>query len=73
MGKDNDKEKTDAAGIASLGINGYTLYDIDIEDGDTIGTATVVYAGELYEYMLNSATAATLKGLASTPQIVFVS
>lgn len=59
---------------ASLGINGATLYDIDIENGDTTGTATVVYAGEYYDYMVkDSSVLSIVKGLASLNEIKFVS
>jgi hypothetical protein len=66
-------EKVDAVGVASLGINGATLYDIDIEAGDTVGTATVVYAGEIYSYMIPSATLALVKDLVALAEIKFVS
>lgn len=59
---------------ASLGINGATLYDIDIEAGDTVGTATVIYAGEYYEYMIKDSTVkGIVKGLAALCEIKFVS
>ena len=59
---------------ASLGINGATLYDIDIEAGDTVGTATVVYAGEYYDYMIKDTDVRTIvKGLAALSEIKFVS
>lgn len=66
-------EKVDAVGVASLGINGATLYDIDIAAGETIGTATVVYAGEYYSYMVDSDTLALVKDLAALSEIKFVS
>ena len=59
---------------ASLGINGATLYDIDIEAGETVGTATVVYAGEYYDFMVKDADVlAIVKGLAALSEIKFVS
>ena len=59
---------------ASLGINGATLYDIDIENGETVGTATVIYAGEYYEYMIkDSEVKSIVKGLAALSEIKFVS
>lgn len=59
---------------ASLGINGATLYDIDIENGETIGTATVIYAGEYNEYMIkDSSVKSIVKGLAALSEIKFVS
>lgn len=59
--------------ISSLGINGATLYDIDIESGDTIGTATVVYAGEMYSYMVDSSVLSIVKNIAALCEIKFVS
>lgn len=64
---------TGAADISTLGINGATLYDIDIENGDTVGTATVVYAGEYYSYMLDSAVLAKVKDIPALCEIKFVS
>ena len=59
---------------ASLGINGATLYDIDIEAGETVGTATVVYAGEYYDYMIKDASVRSIvKGIAALSEIKFVS
>lgn len=59
---------------ASLGINGATLYDIDIENGETTGTATVVYAGEYYDYMVkDSSVLSIVKGIAALSEIKFVS
>ena len=66
-------EKHDAAGVASLGINGALLYDIDIESGDTVATATVVYAGEMYSYMVDPDVLAAVKDLAALSEIKFVS
>lgn len=60
------------AGVAALGINGYTKDDINVADNVTAATCTVVYAGEIYGYMLDEAVAATLKTNTLTPQVVFV-
>lgn len=69
-------EQVAAAGTAgtadSLGINGYIQEDIRVVDGNTIGTATIVYNGEIYEYMFSDDEVAVLKSLATTPQIVWV-
>ena len=65
-------ETGEAPGIASLGINGHIEEDIRIVDGNTVGTATVVYAGEIYEYMLDSAVVTALKANTAVPQIVWV-
>jgi hypothetical protein len=64
---------TGAADISTLGINGATLYDIDIEAGETVGTATVIYAGEYYSYMVDAAVLAKVKGIAALSEIKFVS
>lgn len=63
----------DAAALAALGINGATLYDIDIEAGDTVASATVVYAGEIYSYMVDADVLAKVKDLAALSEIKFVS
>ena len=66
--------KAASGNIASLGINGATLYDIDIENGETVGTATVIYAGEYYEYMIkDSSVKSIVKGIAALSEIKFVS
>jgi len=64
---------TSAGSIATLGINGATLYDIDIEAGETIGTATVIYAGEYYKYMISDSVYAKIKDIAALSEIKFVS
>ena len=69
----NAQIKAASGNPASLGINGATLYDIDIEAGDTIGTATVIYAGEYYSYMVDADVLAIVKGLATLSEIKFVS
>ena len=50
-----------APGIDSLGIQGHIQEDIPIVDGNTVGTATVVNDGDIYEYMLNADVVAALK------------
>ena len=62
-----------AGSIATLGINGATLYDIDLESGDTVGTATVVYAGEYYKYMITDTVYNKIKDVAALCEIKFVS
>ncbi len=66
-------EKHDPVGVASLGINGLSLYDVDIVAGETIATETVVYAGEVYSFMILAATLAAIKDLATLSEIKFVS
>lgn len=62
-----------AGSISTLGINGATLYDIDIENGDVIGTATVIYAGEYYSYMVDAGVLAKVKDIQALSEIKFVS
>lgn len=52
-----------AENVAALGINAYTLQDVPIKDGKTVGTATAVYDGEIYKYMLNADTAKAVESL----------
>lgn len=60
-----------AGDVATLGINGYLQEDAVVESGTT-ATGTVVYSGEIYEYMFDEEVVAKLKGNALTSQIVFV-
>ena len=62
-----------AGSISTLGINGATLDDIDIEAGETVGTATVIYAGEMYSYMVDADVLAKVKDIAALCEIKFVS
>lgn len=63
----------EAPGIASLGIQGHIQEDIPIVNGNTVGTATVVNDGDIYEYMLNADVVAALKGnTVNGYKIVFV-
>lgn len=65
----------DASALAALGINGFLQEDVPIKDatsGITNATGTVVYEGEIYEYMIDSAVLAKLKTLTTIPMIVFV-
>lgn len=64
---------TGAADISTLGINGATLYDIDIENGETVGSATVIYAGEYYSYMVDAEVLAKVKDIPALCEIKFVS
>jgi hypothetical protein len=66
-----------AEAIAALGINGYLQEDVVLDSTGGGGvpdaaTGTVVYAGELYEYMYPADVVAVLKQVTTTPQIVFV-
>lgn len=66
-----DAQISGAEDATALGINGYMQEDCFIKDGATVGTCTVVYAGEIYEYMFDEAIAEILKGL-NVAQIVWV-
>lgn len=57
--------------VSELGINGHLQEDAVVENG-TIATGTVIYAGELYEYMFDEEVVAKLKANPLTAQIVFV-
>lgn len=66
------KAATTPEAKAALGINGYIQEDVVIKDGKTIGTATVLYDAEIYQFMYDSAEVAILKALTSTPKITWV-
>lgn len=56
------KALTDAQAKAQdVVISGLTQEDIVLVDGIVKGTATVVYAGEIYEYMLDATVVAAIK------------
>lgn len=67
-----DAQIKTAEDVTTLGINGYLQEDARIKDANTIATGTVIYAGEIYEYMFDAKVAAKLKALATLPQIVWV-
>lgn len=52
--------------ITTLGINGYLQEDILVASG------TVVYAGEIYQYMFDEEVVAILQKITTLPQIVWV-
>lgn len=64
--------KTEAEAVAELGINGFLQEDVYLTDSNTKGSGTVVYAGELYEYMFDAEVVKKLKLLTNVPQIVWV-
>lgn len=64
--------ETTAPGIDSLGINGYTDRDIPIINGQTVGTATAIREGDIYEYMFDEDVAAILKTNTKCPGVIFV-
>lgn len=63
---------TEAPGIDSLGINGYTDRDIPIASANTQATATAIRDGDIYEYMFDADVAAALKANTLCPLVVFV-
>ena len=67
-----DAQITSADDITALGINAYLQEDCMLESASTVATGTAVYAGEIYEYMFDSAVVAKLKTLTTVPQIVWV-
>ena len=72
----SDNAITTASDVSSLGINGYLQEDVYLEgatsSSDIVATGTVVYRGEIYEYMFSAEVATALKGLKSVPGVVFV-
>ena len=64
--------KTEAEAVAELGINGFLQEDARIKGEGTLASGTVVYGGELYEYMFDSEVVKKLKLLTTVPQIVWV-
>lgn len=60
-----------AEAVAALGINGYLQEDVYITSEKTVATGTVVYAGEIYEYMFEDDVVNKLK-LANVPMVVWV-
>lgn len=54
-------------------VNGHTQEDILIANGETVGTATVINDGDIYEYMLDKDVAAKLKTIKTNGyNVVFV-
>lgn len=68
--KDEDIKAAEPAASLDI-INGYLQEDVYITSGDTKATGTVVYAGEIYEYMFEDEVVEKLK-LANVPMIVWV-
>ena len=61
-----------ASDITTLGINGYLQEDILVASGNTKASGTVVYAGEIYQYMFDKEVVAILQKITTLPQIVWV-
>ena len=72
----SDSTLSSTADLTTLNINGYLQEDVYLEGAtsasDIVATGTVVYRGEIYEYMFAAATAAKLKALTTVPGVVFV-
>lgn len=58
--------------ITTLGINGYLQEDILVAGDNTKASGTVVYAGEIYQYMFDEEVVAILQKITTLPQIVWV-
>ena len=65
-------EQIKTADITTLGINGYLQEDILVTSENTKASGTVVYAGELYQYMFDEEVIAILQKITTLPQIVWV-
>ena len=63
---------SEAPGIDSLGINGYTDRDIIIASASTAATATAIREGDIYEYMFDADVATALKANTKCPGVTFV-
>lgn len=61
-----------ASDVKTLGVNGYLQEDVRVLSANTVATGTVIYAGEIYEYMFDADVVAKLKTLTTVPQIVWV-
>lgn len=61
-----------AESITTLGINGYLQEDVLVASEKTEASGTVVYAGEIYQYMFNEEVVAILQKITTLPQIVWV-
>ena len=58
--------------ITTLGINGYLQEDVLVASENTKASGTVVYAGEIYQYMFDEKVVAILQKITTLPQIVWV-
>ena len=68
----DEQIKAATADITTLGINGYLQEDILVTSENTKASGTVVYAGELYQYMFDEEVVAILQKITTLPQIVWV-
>lgn len=67
-----DKQIKEAEDITTLGINGYLQEDVLVASENTKASGTVVYAGEIYQYMFDEEVVAILQKITTLPQIVWV-
>ena len=56
----------------TLGINGFLQEDILVADENTVGTGTVIYGAEIYEFMYADEVLTILQASTKLPQIVWV-
>lgn len=68
----DEQIKAADADITTLGINGYLQEDILVASSNTKASGTVVYAGEIYQYMFEEDVVAILQKITTLPQIVWV-
>ena len=68
----DEQIKAAAADIDSLGINGYTDREMPIINGQTVGTATAIREGDIYEYMFDDEVAAILLKNTKCSGVTFV-
>lgn len=68
----DEQIKAATADISTLGINGYLQEDILVASENTKASGTVVYAGEIYQYMFDEEVVAILQKITTLPQIVWV-
>ena len=64
--------KFDLSGKTFTAYNGYLQEDILVASGNTKASGTVVYAGEIYQYMFDEEVVAILQKITTLPQIVWV-
>lgn len=67
-----DEQIKTAEDITALGINGYLQEDVLVASKNTKASGTVVYAGEIYQYMFDKEVVAILQKITTLPQIVWV-
>lgn len=68
----DEQIKAAESDITTLGINGYLQEDVLVASENTKASGTVVYAGEIYQYMFDEKVVAILQKITTLPQIVWV-